>query len=45
MNLLSALRRVGEAFVTAVAVVFGLVPDPTRIPVEVPLNERPYRRY
>jgi hypothetical protein len=42
MTLLSTLRRVIEAFLTAVAVVFGLVPDPTRVPVEVPLRDRHY---
>jgi hypothetical protein len=45
MQLLSILRRVGEAFLTAVAVVFGLIPDPTRVPVEIPLDDRCYRRY
>ncbi|MBV9281630.1 MAG: hypothetical protein JOZ41_16235 [Chloroflexi bacterium] len=36
MRLLSTIIRVLEAVGTAVAVVFGLVPDPTLVPIEVP---------
>jgi hypothetical protein len=35
MHLISTLRRVAEAILTAVGVVVGLTPDPTRLPVRV----------
>jgi hypothetical protein len=38
MRLISGLRRFGEAIITAIGVVVGLVPDPTRTPVPVPVQ-------
>jgi hypothetical protein len=34
MTLLTRIRRLLDALITATAVVFGLSPDPTRVPVE-----------
>jgi len=42
MRLLATLGRVLDAFVTAAAVVFGLKPDPTLVPVERDLPHQPY---
>lgn len=35
MHLITTLRRVADALITALAVVVGLTPDPTRVPVPV----------
>jgi hypothetical protein len=42
MRLLAALGRFLDAFVTAAAVVFGLRPDPTLVPVE---QDLPHHRH
>jgi hypothetical protein len=34
MQLLNHIRQLCDALITALAVVFGLQPDPTRVPVE-----------
>ena len=45
MHLISTLRRVVEAILTAVGVVVGLTPDPTRIPIRIRADrESAYRR-
>ncbi|HLJ66855.1 MAG TPA: hypothetical protein VKX16_05800 [Chloroflexota bacterium] len=45
MNLLSNLRRIADALLTALAVVIGLTPDPTQSPVPVRADDEPrYRR-
>lgn len=39
MHILTTLRRIADAFITAVAVVLGLVPDPTTaIPIETHID-------
>ena len=35
MTVLENFRRLLDAFLTALAVVFGLIPDPTRRPVPI----------
>jgi hypothetical protein len=45
MHLISTLRRVAEALLTAIGVVVGLTPDPTHIPVRIRADrEASYRR-
>jgi hypothetical protein len=45
MQLIATIRRIAEAIITAVGVVVGLTPDPTRIPVPVRVDRNPtYRR-
>jgi hypothetical protein len=45
MKLLTDARKVFDALLTALAVVFGLTPDPTAVPVPVRIDEqRPDQR-
>jgi hypothetical protein len=43
MTVIQAIGRFLDAIVTALAVVFGLKPDPTAVPVEV-RTQQPTRR-
>jgi hypothetical protein len=41
----TTLRRLGDAIITAIGVVVGLTPDPTRQPVLIPVkHERTHDR-
>lgn len=40
MTIISTTRRIVEAVLAALGVVFGIVPDPTRTPVPVPVPVR-----
>jgi hypothetical protein len=41
MDHIATIRRIIDALITGFAVVFGLMPDPTRVPVEY---DPPYDR-
>jgi hypothetical protein len=44
MHLISTLRRIAEAIITAIGVVVGLTPDPTRVAVPIRAERQPTRR-